>query len=303
MKKRIILASLFVVFAILFSFSFAFALAEQNLSEKQIAEICIQESIEIMEFLEAENFSIQRVNDTISEAKLFFESQMALETSGRFSDYTRVLLSCESIKTIKELAIESRDSLRAVENFYFITFEGREVEEVETIFTNIRREITNERYELVEPLIVSAYDEIIRIQSLASTLNVFYDATTRGLKRFFRENWPFILVSIFALIVAFFVLKKPILRLHFKRKILFQEYRKKSLKNMMTKNQDLYFNKGKMSEEAFTIKSKKLVELIRDVDRLIAIYKEQLHSVETGKTIKKNINDRNIVKHKKKTKK
>lgn len=269
---------------------------ENNLTDYELSVICINESKQIMENLLSENFSIQRVNDTIREAENLLESQLVLEERGQRTDYSRILSSCETVSWINSIAFDLRDQILALEDFYDSLSSGIETQEINESFEAVYREMNNERYENVEDLIEKTYNEISLAEARQSTLNVFYDATTRGLKRFLSERWPEIVVSIIVLIFLIIFLRKPIEKAILNSKLRKIEIRKRSLKDMISRNQDDYFNKGKISEEAFTIRNKKLAELIRDVDRLISIYREQIHTLETGASLKsKSEKDKKVV--------
>jgi hypothetical protein len=262
---------------------------ELNLTDEQKALLCIEESKSIMEILQEAGFSSLRINDTIKEAETVLEVQTGLEEKGRTADYSRVFLLCEEISGLKELAFQLKDEIKVLNEFYSSASEGIDTTEIDVILSTIEKEMTNERYELVPELIEQTYSEIILAQSKATTLNVFYEATTRGLKRFLTERWKEILLGIVAFILLFLFLKKPVEKALIRSSLRKIEIRKKSLKDMITKNQDSYFNKGKVSEESFTIRNKKLAELIRDVDRQISIFNEQLYALDHGEKVKEQL--------------
>ena len=245
-----------------------------------------------------ENFSVQRINDTIREAERDFEVQQGLKELGRQTDYSSILETCEEIFSLKDFAFQLRDEIQVLEEFYESSSEGIDTTEIDEVFSRLHREMRNERYEFVPELIEESYSQIIIAQSRLATLNVFYDATTRGLKRFFQERWMEFLIGTIILIVLFFVLKKPVERFILEKQLAGIEIRRQSLKGMISKNQDLYFNKGKMSEEAFNVKNKKLAELIRDIDRQISLLNEQIYALRHGKSLNKLKNKKNKAKKK-----
>jgi len=65
------------------------------------------------------------------------------------------------------------------------------------------------------------------------------------------------------------------------RKIQRLELRKEKILDIIKDAQREYFQDGKMSEGIFNIKTKKLAELIRDIDRQIPMLRERL--AELGK--------------------
>lgn len=262
-------------FALFFFIGFIFA-EEFNLTEYENASLCINKSSFIISKLKKENFSIARVNDTLKEAKIIFEAQEILRSKKSKTDYSKVLEKCSEIEEIEKMAYSTRDQIRALEKFY--NTYGKEINsnEINSLFNQIKKEMDNERYELIPEIIEKTYTEITKEQARVALLRAFYDSTTKGLKSFFKDNWKEILFSLILIIFFGYYFNKPIRRHLIKRKIFYLELRKKALKDLIAKNQKEYFNKGKISETEFTIKNKKLAELVRDIDRQIPLLKEQL---------------------------
>ena len=276
MKKSLFII---LIFFSLFSINQLVLAEEQNLTDKELSIQCINNSEVILKELIENDFSYQRINDSIKQMNDFLEVQSSLEEKGRATDYSNILNLCDEIVSIKTSAFDLRDEIKVLEDFKEISLEGIESNETEDLLEEIHKEMKNERYELVPKLIEETYSSIIMAQSRATTLNVFYDATTKGLKRFFKENWLYIVISLFILLILFKIFKKPVKIKILKNKLYLVEARRKSLKDMVLKNQDDYFNKGDISEEAFSVRGKKLVELLRDNDREISILKQQLYAL------------------------
>lgn len=136
--------------------------------------------------------------------------------------------------------------------------------------------MANERYEKVKPLVDKAYTELIDLQSSRTAVGLFYDATSKSLKNFFIKNWIYLTSFLLIILILFFVYKKAISLWITKRKISELELRKKTLKDLLTQTQRDYFNYGKIPESTFHIKTEKLAELIRDIDRQIPLLQEQI---------------------------
>jgi hypothetical protein len=142
------------------------------------------------------------------------------------------------------------------------------------------QEMKNERYEKVEPLIDKTYTEIINLKSQQTTLNLFYETTTRSVGKIIYKNRYIILSVVLLLIVFFFIYKKAIYKWILQRKINNLELRKKTLKDLIMKTQREYFNEGSISEGTFNIKIKKLAELVRDIERQIPLLQEGLAKID-----------------------
>ncbi|MEM4605953.1 MAG: hypothetical protein QW103_02895 [Candidatus Pacearchaeota archaeon] len=272
MKKRGIILFLFIINFVYFTSSQEII----NKTNKDLASICLNESDLIIERLQNKNFSIQRVNDTLKEAKLIFLVQEEIEKKGLTTNYEKIFSACEEIKKIEEMAYSTKDQLRALEKFYEEHGKGITSEEIERLFSEIRKEIQNERYELVPELIEKTYSEISAEQARKTLIATYYSATTAGIKSFLEKRKKEIIATVIAIIFLIMVLRRPIKRHIIKQKIKYLKLRREKLKEMIAKNQDDYFNKGKISEIDFEVKNKKFAEIVRDINRQIPLLEEQL---------------------------
>ena len=250
---------------------------EQKLTSDQKASICIKESKDLMQELIINHFSIQRVNDSLNEAEALFKTHSFIKQNNGEHDFLLIFPYCDEIKTVKELAFESRDELIALEKFYNeFLIENMNTTSIDLIINEIKTEIKNERYEKVNPLIDKGYKEIVEIKSTQTTLNLIYKTTTKNIKDFFKDNWKPIVILFIVLIILFFIYKKAILKWWINRKIRLLEMRKNTLRKLIMKTQKDYFEKGHISEQLYEIKTKKFAELIRDIDRQIPLLREEL---------------------------
>lgn len=283
MIKKILLFILLGIFLI----SFVSAI-ESNIT-KQDAELCINQSAILIHNLQTDGFSIIRVNDTLSEANLFYQSQKS-SRAPKIS-FSRVIDYCNEIKNISEQAYAARDSFQALITFYNQSItEDMNTTELDLLLKQIDNEIKSERYEKVEDLVNKGYDEISQVQSEFSTINVIYMNTTKSLKIFFQKNWLTITVLIVLFLILFLAYKTRIKHWLVERKIKNLEIRKSTIKSLITKIQTDYFHAGTISESEYNIKTKKFAELIRDIDRQIPLLYEELAKTEDSfkKAIKLN---------------
>ena len=283
MVRMIIILVVFVLFYGVISISFTSA-AEQvaNLSIREQATNCFNESKNIFYELTANNFSVQRANDSLKQVEDAYNAQILLKTQGRSNDFSRVIDYCEQIKMIRDNAFLSRDEITALMKFYdeiFEEVEGLNTTSVDMLFAEINNEIDNERYEKVPDLVNKAYDEIVKVQSENTTLKLFYKSTARGIMNFIAGNWIILSSLIIGGIVLFVFYKKAIYHWIINRKISMLELRKQTLKKMIMQAQLGYFQHGKMSDGDYSVKTKKLAELIRDIDRQIPLLREELAKI------------------------
>lgn len=287
MIKKILLFILLGIFLI----SFASAI-ESNIT-KQDAELCINQSRIIISNLQNDGFSIIRVNDTLNEANLFYQSQKSSRTAK--ISFSRVIDYCNEIKNISEQAYTARDSFQALITFYNQSItEDMNTTDLDALISQIDDEIKSERYEKVEDLVNRGYDKISQVQSEFSTINVIYMNTTKSLKIFFQKNWLTIAVLIILFLIFFLAYKTRIKHWLVERKIKNLEIRKSTIKTLITKIQTDYFHTGSISEGEYNVKTKKFAELIRDIDRQIPLLYEERAKTEEKfkKAIKLNSSDK-----------
>lgn len=265
--------ALFIV--LIYCLNFCISL-DTNESIEQKANLCFNQSKQILIELENNNFSVQRVNDSLKALENLYDAQILLKEKKKPYEFSSVIPYCNEIKSIRDLAFQSRDDLIALKQFYKETVEGLNTSSIDVIISEAEIEIKNERYEKVSPLTKKAYNEITKVKSEQTTLNLFYQTTTRSIGKLLNENKYYILAIVVIFIFVFFIYKKAIYTYIIKRKINGLELRKNTLKDLIMKTQKDYFEKGIISEGAFTIKTKKLAELIRDIDRQVPLLQEEL---------------------------
>jgi hypothetical protein len=282
MKKRGIGVSfIFVLLLIILSSSIVFAQEEeQNLTSRELAEICIEDSKQISKDLEEDGFNVERIDDAVIQAEALYSDTIKKQQR----DFSLILKSCEELVVVKELAYNSRDDYQVLLRFYNETItEMMDSAELDAGIKQIAQEIENERYEKVKGLIEDAYDEITSLRSEYATLNVFRRNTANFIIRFVKRNWLIKLIILFILIILYFMYRNRIMSAIIKAKMDRLDVRRKTLKNLIRETQKDYFEKGSLHEGGYNIRTKKFAELIRDVDRQIPLLKEQLAKLGKAK--------------------
>ncbi len=274
------------LFLCMFLISFVFAGTNLTAVTFEEAKICINDSEKIMFTLKEQGFNFIRVNDTISKAKEILEIQLSLKEKGKNYNFSAVTFYCQEVFSIQKNAYDSQNELKVLIRFYNESFEEGIINtsSVDIILQEINDEIFSERYEKVFPLVDRTYSEIAEVKGKYTSLNLFYDSTRRGIFRFFENNWIWISFILFISLIVYVFFRKAIMRELLRGKLEKLDLRKKTLKNLLEKNQRAYFGKGNISENEFNIKNKKLSELIRDIDKDIPLLHEEL-----AKLSKKNV--------------
>jgi hypothetical protein len=248
-----------------------------NITTQQDATDCLNNSKKLMMELVDSNLSVKRVNDTIYQAEIIYNSQVSLVSRGRKADFSLVSSYCDSVSEVYSLAINSRDALSVLLKFYneSITPEMNS-SSIDQIISEINFEIASERYEKVQPLIDKAYQEISDVRARSTTLNLFVDSTSRGLKTFFIKNWRIILAVFVILVILWFSLRKPVRAKLLNYRLDKLAQRRESIKKLVMRSQKEYFEKGNIADSDYKIRIANYAELIRDIDRQVPLLREEL---------------------------
>lgn len=277
MTKRLI----YFLFVLAFLFSILGVSASENITEETRARSCLNESKFIMDEMANLGFNVIRLNDTLNEAKLVFDSQQDYEQRKKPYNYSKVVIYCEDIKKIRASAIGALDEFAGLMRFYNDSvISGMNTSSIDAIVSDIKNEISSERYENIQVLVAKAYDEIIRTKAAYTNLAIFYDSTAGFFKRFFIEHWAGLSIFVAIVIILYLIYKVQITLFILNRKIEKLKIRKETIKGLIMKIQRDYFQDGRIPEAEYSIKTRKFAELILDIDRQIPLLQEDVARLE-----------------------
>jgi hypothetical protein len=285
--------SVIVLLILVLSFSFAFA--QENLTSKELATNCLQESETIMQDILAYNLSINRFNDSFIKAQDLYNAQIIIEGRKGRTNYDLVVSYCNEIKNLKRDAITAVDSYKVFLDFYHETIDANmNSSSIEAVISQIDAEIAGERYNSVPRLIDQGYAEITQVKSEQTALILAYRATTRGIGWFLKDNWIAIVSVIIFLIAVYLLYKTKISLWMLKRKLNNLLLRKDTLKSLMSKTQKNYFQDGTIPEATYRMRIKNFGELVRDIDRQIPLLQKEIarYSFEKSEYEKLDRSDR-----------
>lgn len=308
-RRERLFVSLLVLVSILFVFSLILAadvevdLAEQN------AAICIRDSQAIRQNMIADGFNVLSINDSLKQAESLFDSQVVLREQKKNYDFSLVMVYCENIKQIREDALMVRDDFNSLLKFYEESkIPGMDTTSIDSLINDINEAIVNERYPEASSLVEKTYTEITDVRSAYTAVNLFYQATTRGIVSFLlatnkviyipgyveMKNWHFFL-GLFVLILLFLLIYRvKIMKRIVEKKIEKLEIRRKTIKELVMQTQRDYFQFGKIPEGEYNIKTKRFAELVRDIDRQMPLLKEELVKLSGGVSSLKQTRDQDI---------
>jgi len=255
-----------IVIIILLSFSFV--LAEENLTQQEIAQSCLSETHSIIEGLNKSNISSIRFEDMYSTANGTYEAQVIILGKNKKADFKTVITYCEQIIALKETAIEAIDSLNVFLAFYNETIDrSMDTSSIDKIIDQINGEIAGERYENVLPLIDEGYNQISVVKSEQTALVLVYNATAKKIKDVIIDNWLEILIGVCILLVLYLFYRTKISLWIAQRKLKLLTIRRESLRKLLGETQKSYFQDGKISENDYRVRVKNFSDLVRDIDR------------------------------------
>ncbi|MBX4196383.1 hypothetical protein KW805_02230 [Candidatus Pacearchaeota archaeon] len=263
------------------------ASAETNATIEEKATECLHGSEQVLLFMTDAGLPTQRTNDLFRDAQSAYAVQAALKQGNKSADFSGVLPYCNDIDSIYRTAIDAKDQVTALKKFYQESVTPDiNATSADIIIREIDDEMRSERYEKVQPLVDSAYEEIIRLQASHTTLNVFYQSTSRGIKSLVLRHWKGISSFCAVIIFSFIIYRVKILKFLIMRKLRRLELRKKILKDLIIATQKEYFTYGRISEAIYHIRTNKFAELMRDIERQVPLLYEDIAKLERGITWK-----------------
>ena len=240
----------------------------------------------IISELSSEGFNIQRVNDTYKAAKQIFDSQIETYKDENRRDYTIVIKYIDEIFELNDQAYIAKDEIEYVYSLYDDIKEKNpqiDLSEAEIILKEMEFEYENEVYDKAYELAKQSYAKLIEIEGKYTALNLAYQATTKSIKNFFKENWLITLIVIIVGTILYVIFRNRIIYFRTKYKIKMLEREAKVLESLIRDAQTGYFETGTLSEASYRVRLKKFSELTRDINRTLPLLREELVKRKGGK--------------------
>lgn len=284
---RWIILSVFFIFAI--SVISCYALAQENISSQLNVSA---DSLEInLSLIQAENDMAQMIdaglhvisyNDTLSSAKQIYAMQLLLENNTGNADYSAVTAKIDELKQIKLNAYKTLDEINALESSINQLQLSNATPAID-LYNQAREAFNSERYADSLALIDSTYKKISELEASQTKIKLFYEATSRSIYTFIISNWEIILIVIGASAIIIFLTYNRFMILLINRKMANLEIKRDSITNLIAKTQKEYFEETKTPESTYRIRTSKYGELIRDINRQIPLFKEELEMRKSKK--------------------
>ncbi len=268
MKKIII--SLLVVLVLVQA-----AAAEEPAREE--AGLALNTSYQHIEEMTEANFSVSRVSDMLAEARQQFEAQSALEKMNKTPNYKPLIEKAEEIAKLRRQAFEISDEINALELTLKET-ENINKTAIQEIIDLARKELGDERYEKAKADVDTAYKKISEEQALSTKVAFFLETARKNILDFLAANWIIISSSAAAITALLVLFHGKLIEMKIKKKIRRLDTRRTVLNDMIKALQHEYFELGRISEGTYKVKIEKYKEMLRDIDRLKPLLREELEA-------------------------
>jgi hypothetical protein len=284
LKKRVVLPIILIALAL--AITSVSALSNESTTTNDLiskAQLSIPE-------MQLRNITVVRINETLNQAITEYETQLFLEKASKQYSYKKATsLALEAI-SIKDNSLKAQDELRVFLETYNTAAKETNLSSMDSEYNAILSSFSGERFEDTPDLIKKGYSSISDIQSKNTAVKLFYDSTSRTLKRFFIVNGQKFISLQFYQSVYFYVIIiavlsivfwKIIIRAKIKIKLKALEIRKKTLYTLIQSLQREYFETKKMSETEYFSKIEKFKDMIREIDRETPLIREELYKLGT----------------------
>jgi len=248
----------------------------------QKAKVKLNSAQTAIQEMEKEGMQTTRVNDLFFQANISYQAHLALNQSGKQTDFSQTIENCEKIIEIKNTAFNVYDEIEALEN----RIEGLEdkdlnLSKIKASFRSAKEEFRSERYEQAEEKVDETYKRISESQAISNRLQAIYDATRKNIAYFIRNNWQWFTLLLVVALVGGAIAKRRIEIYLLRKKKQRLLLRKETIKNLIEEAQYSYFEKGDISEETYSTRTDKFGEMLRDLNRRIPLVEEDLRK-KTG---------------------
>lgn len=269
-------------------------------NESTQAKLLLGNATSAIEYMQSRNISVVRVNETFQKAVQLFDAQLALETRGGQADYKIINSYVDDIISIKENSIKAQDELKIFLESYNSVAKEVNLSEMDEEYNEVLRAYKEERFEDVAAAINEAYQSLSEAQSSQTRVKLFYEATSKNIKTFLKNNWLKILIISAIIVISLIISWKTIKRIRINRELQHLQIQRETLNNLIKQIQRDYFEKKTISETEYFSKTEKFKDMLLEIDRQVPMLKESLLRLSTEQI--KSSKEKNIQKKENKSK-
>lgn len=269
----------------------------RNITQKTALDAILQAENDMGEMQEA-GFGIVWVNDTLIEAKKYFEGEnytallkdiekindterrekakqlliAAQESIGVEVDYKQVVEKAKAIDKRKKKSYEIKDLIRASElRVTEFRQKGVDTSEVEAVLSDAIDEFGNERYEDAENLLEGIDGKLIELSAETTLVKTIYRAGKEKFTVFIKDHYRELLLLLGSLLIIAILFYNRIKIAMLRREIKDMKVEKTVLEDLMKKAQSDYFIKGDIAKETFEIKIAKYKERLVEIKQKLPV--------------------------------
>lgn len=274
----------------------------ENISQENALNAILQAENDMKE-LQEQGFGIRWINDTLLEAKKYFEGAnyttlleelekindtetkerarilvaTAQEKIGVPVDYKQVLEKTAAIAERKAKTYELSDLIRSSElRIEEFKQEGLNTSEADVILANAVNEFKNERYEDVENLLATIDTKLIELSAETTMMKTIYRAGKVNIIAFFENHYKELLLLLGSLSVIALLLYNRIMIVILRRKIKDLKVEEDVLEELMKRTQADYFARANIPRHIFEVKIAKFKERLAEVKQTLPVMESLL---------------------------
>jgi len=226
--------------------------------------------------LTEEGLATTRVRDTVQLAENIFEATALKEQSGQIVDYSVANEKADEAIALSQKAFQAKDELAVLKESIDAIGEGIDVSPVIEIYELGIQELKDQRYELAIVKVEEAYEKLVEIQSVEARTSAMYSAASKNITTFLIENRLLLAALIGGPLALYLMFKDKIKTYTLERKIDGMNVEISVLQSQIKKSQKEYFVDGTMPESTYGVREKVYGEMIRNLNRDIALIKEEI---------------------------
>jgi len=273
----------------LFSLLVLFASYTQALNWEYLPDEESNESIQSKNFIlngekciaemQDRGINLSRVNESLQQAIQFYFAEITLERKGVKTDYNLVNSPAKEVCSIREVAFQAQDELTLFIEKWNSVQEKFNLSAIKKDYDKILNSFNEERFEDTIVLIDQGYNTLTEFESSQTSINLFYETTTKTIKDFFVNNWEILSIIVTVSVILLLLFWKTIRRKIVEKKLEDLSLRRYSIEKLIKKTQGDYFNKKTMSETEYRVKVKTFGEMMMEINKKIPEMHEELAKI------------------------
>lgn len=279
---------------------------------QELALNAILQAEKDMEEMQVAGFGIAWVNDTLIEAKKYFEGEnytallgeiykisdlekrekaktLVIEAQKKIGvpvDYELVLEKTKVINERKAQAYEIKDLIRAAElRIKDFAQTGLNATALFELLSNAKTEFKEERFEDSIGLLNKIEPKINEIESENTLVKTIYRVGKETTINFIKEHYIAIIITLIILIIIFLLSYNRVMVKILKRKLYDMGVEKDVLTELIKKAQSDYYSKGIIPKKTYEIKMSKYKERMQQIKEQLPVLQARLDKLSKMKRV------------------